>query len=338
MGIGSEDKLMTEFEAAVMVGFSPELLRWLTKYAPKHGEKRKLKVAKEETGVLFFDKEELRFFNEWLRQPWPQVEGKRPPIPSEIRNEIKREANGECAMCNSHKDTCEAAHLDPVAKSRNNHPENLLWLCRNHHKSYDAGLFGPDDENAEFVGSFKVALHYHKMHLWRMQSEASGKLFSLLTDCDRLAHQLSLAKTQSQVDAVKRLAYETVSRIAKLPPVLPSDSAFSAFEAVSEKLKTLPSNENDCSPIEMKLETARSIREEFSTLRGYVQCPLCEGSGDFRVEVCPECGGEREMPQWRAERVDVNQYADVECPLCEGSGDFRGEVCPECGGARELPQ
>jgi hypothetical protein len=47
---------MTEFEAAVMVGFSPERLRWLTKYAPKQREKRKLKVAKEETGVLFLAK------------------------------------------------------------------------------------------------------------------------------------------------------------------------------------------------------------------------------------------------------------------------------------------
>jgi DnaJ-class molecular chaperone len=44
------------------------------------------------------------------------------------------------------------------------------------------------------------------------------------------------------------------------------------------------------------------------------------------------------MPQWRAERVDVSQYADVECPLCKGSGDFRGEVCPECGDEREMPQ
>jgi hypothetical protein len=61
----------------------------------------------------------------------------------------------------------------------------------------------------------------------------------------------------------------------------------------------------------MRLETARSIREEFSTLRGYVQCPLCEGSGDFRGEVCPECGGEREMPQWRAERVDLSEHRRV---------------------------
>ena len=59
------------------------------------------------------------------------------------------EANGACAICQAHGDTCEAAHLDPVSKSKNNHPENLLWLCSNHHTAYDDDLFGPDEENAE---------------------------------------------------------------------------------------------------------------------------------------------------------------------------------------------
>jgi hypothetical protein len=201
MSASTDNKLLTQYEAAVTVGLSPELLRWLTNYAPKQGDPRKLKFAKEKNGVLFFEVAELRSFNEWLKQPWPQKEGKRPAIPSEIRNEIKKEANGECAICNSHKDACEAAHLDPVAKSKNNHPENLLWLCRNHHKAYDGGLFGPDDENAEFVKSFKVALHRHKMRMWSMQNDLSSKLLSLLADCDRLGRQLILAKTTEQINA-----------------------------------------------------------------------------------------------------------------------------------------
>jgi len=62
---------VNEFQAAAMVGLSPRLLRWLTKYAPKQGDDRKLKAKKEVDGILFFDEEELRSFNEWLRLPWP---------------------------------------------------------------------------------------------------------------------------------------------------------------------------------------------------------------------------------------------------------------------------
>ena len=48
-------KLLNEYEAAVKTGMSPTLLRWLTKYAPKSGEPRKLKIAKEDKGVVFFE-------------------------------------------------------------------------------------------------------------------------------------------------------------------------------------------------------------------------------------------------------------------------------------------
>jgi len=65
---------------------------------------------------------------------------------------------------------------------------------------------------------------------------------------------------------------------------------------------------------------------------------LCKGSGDFHNENCPECGGDGEMPRWRAEQVDTNQYKDVRCPLCKGSGDFHSENCPACGGDGEMPR
>ena len=43
----SKKKLLSEYEAAATVGMSPTLLRWFTKYAPKRGDHRKLKIAKE---------------------------------------------------------------------------------------------------------------------------------------------------------------------------------------------------------------------------------------------------------------------------------------------------
>ncbi len=137
-------KLLDQYEAAARVGLSPSLLRWLTKHAPKHGDTRKLKVSKIEHDVYFFDEQELLSFDAWLKLPWPKSEkAKRPGIPDGIRDEIRIEANGACAICHGHKDTCQAAHVDPVARSKNNHPENLIHLCSNDHIAYDDGLFGP---------------------------------------------------------------------------------------------------------------------------------------------------------------------------------------------------
>src|SRR5664280_588256 len=97
----SNRELINEFQAAAMVGLSPELLRWLTSYAPKQGVDRKLSLAKTVNDIFFFAEAEVRSFNEWLKLPWPHKVGKRPPIPAGIREEIRTEANGECAICNS---------------------------------------------------------------------------------------------------------------------------------------------------------------------------------------------------------------------------------------------
>jgi RecJ-like exonuclease len=334
-----KEKLLNEYEAAVKVGLSPTLLRWLAKYAPKQGSSRKLRIKKMERDVVFIEEEELFSFNEWLKQPWPQKDGKRPPIAAGIREEIKTEANGECAICQSHKDTCEAAHLDPVSNSRNNHPENLLWLCSNHHTAYDDGLFGPDPENAEFVASYKGVLHNHKRMLWRMQGEVSGKLFSVLADCHRLAEQLNLAKTQEQVTAVERLATQTLAMVPDLGPVSRTDPHYDAYRSISLSLDSLTTKvTQEPANVKARLREAKSIQKAYVTALGFVACPLCEGTGQHDGYDCPECGGEGDMPEWRAEKVDVNKYEVVDCPLCEGSGTFQNEVCPECGGEGDMPE
>lgn len=172
---------VTEFEAAAMTAMSPELLRWFTKYSVKYGINRKLKVADKKNDAYFFDPDEVLSFDQWLRLPWPKKDGKRPGVPSGITKEIKQEAGGECAICHSHRDTCEAAHIDPVAASANNHPENLIWLCANHHTAYDKGLYGPAKGEEEFVAGFKLSLRRFKVMLWKTQHEASHVLFRCLT-------------------------------------------------------------------------------------------------------------------------------------------------------------
>jgi len=332
----SKKKLLNEYEAAARVGLSPRLLRWCTTHAPKRGISRKLEIAKSEKGAVFFEEEELLGFNDWLKSPWPHKKGDRPRIPDGIRAEIKTEANGACAICQSHGDTCEAAHLDPVSKSKNNHPENLLWLCSNHHTAYDDGLFGPDEENGDFVRSFKIALHRHKKMLWVMQDEVSRKLFLCLDDCDRLAKQLGGAKTPEQVKAIETIARNTLNLIPTLAPVSRRDPYYPAYEAISPRLSSLRAGGKKSPVISARLREAQRIHKDYVAALGFVPCPLCNAKGIYDGSDCPVCGGDREIDEKISDRVDVRLYENVECPLCNGRGVFDGADCPECGGDGEL--
>ncbi len=325
--------LISEYEAAALTAMSPTLLRWLTSYSPKHGSKRKLKAAKIKNDTLFFDEEEVLDFNNWLKRPWPRKDGRRPHIPTGIRREIKQEANGECAVCHSHKDTCEAAHLDPVAKSDNNHPENLLWLCANHHVAYDNGLFGPDKENAFFVAIFKQALRRYRVMLWRTQHEVSHQLFYVLENCNGLKKQLKRAKTKEQIKAVKKLAKETLAALPGLAPVSETDPKYAVYETISADAISLSKSKSN---IVKRLKRAEKIRKKYVAAFGFVTCPLCESGGQHEGTDCPVCNGDREIEPRLAKVIDLREYGYVDCPVCEGMGTLTQEPCPACDGEARM--
>ena len=325
----AKKELISEYKAAALTAMSPTLLRWLTSHAPKHGSKRKLKVAHIDKETYFFDKEEVIEFNSWLKNPWSRNVSRRPHMPAGIRREIKEEANGACAICQSHKDTCEAAHLDPIAKSENNHPENLLWLYANHHTAYDTGCFGPDEENREFVTSFKQVLRRYRVMLWRIQDEVSHKLFVVLGNCDGLKRQLDAAKTKEQVEIVEKIATETLAVLPALAPLSKADPNYAVYETISADAMALKKSKSN---IAARLRKAQRIRKDYVAAFGFVMCPLCKGSGRHEGTDCPVCCGDQELEQRFADIVDVRAYEQVECPVCEGEGSLAGEPCPACGG------
>jgi hypothetical protein len=321
--------IITEYEAAAITAMSPELLKWLTSYAPKYGNKRKLKTARVVGDAIFYERDEVIAFNAWLKQPWPRKNGKRPGIPTQIREEIRVEANGACAICQQHQGACEAAHLDPVAKTDNNHPENLLWLCATHHTVYDKGFFKPIAEEAEFVAGFKIVLTRFKVQQWRMQHDLSVKIFSVLETCELLEAQLAKANTREQVDAVNAVAERTLAAIPALAPVSKADPKHAAYTALNADVAELRTS---VEPVKKRLRLAKRVREQFVATYGYVACPVCEASGRHDGSDCPVCRGDREIEKTFADGIDVAQYAKVECPLCQGEGEHDHELCPACGG------
>jgi len=327
-------QIISEYEAAALVAMSPDLLRWLTSYAPKTGIKTKLKVAKKEKdGRLFYDREELLSFDAFLRQPWPAKSGKRPNLPSEIREEIRVEANGECAICCKHGNKCEAAHLEPVATTYSNHPENLLWLCANHHTSYDKGHYGPKDEDADFVGNYKKILRRYRVMQWQMQAELSIKLLTALESCALLSKQLENATTREQVAAVEAVAVKFLADLPSIAPVSKADKRYSQFEKISAEIQNLTSSS---APVKSRLDRAAVMRAEFVVTMGMVACPLCDATGVRDGGDCPVCGGDREVAREDLDRIELDQFAVVQCPLCEGEGTRNGEACTACGGDGEM--
>jgi hypothetical protein len=59
MKMAVDPNTLDQYEAAVLLCMSPELLRFLTVHQVKWKDKRKLQVAKEVGGVLYFDRAEL---------------------------------------------------------------------------------------------------------------------------------------------------------------------------------------------------------------------------------------------------------------------------------------
>jgi DnaJ-class molecular chaperone len=328
---------LNEFQAAALVGLSPRLLRWLSGHAPKVDNVRKLKVRKS-GDTLFFDQKELVGFNDWLRLPWPHKPGSRPPIPAGIRREIREEASGQCAMCNTNADACEAAHIEPVAKSKNNHPENLIWLCASHHTKFDNGNLGPKPEDTEFVVGFKQVRTYYWRAVWQLQADVTGALFTTLKACESLDAQLAAATTQPQVAAVSALAKTMLKQVPKMAPTSKADPAYAAFTAMKPQFAALSKSSTKPKDLQATLKLASSVKADFAKRAGYVDCPLCEGSGSFKHDDCPACGGEAELTEAEAREVDLARYTDVTCPLCDGARSFKGHDCPACGGEGEMEQ
>jgi len=330
---GSDE--LNEYQAASLVGMSPALIRWLGSYAPKQGVPRKLKLRKEGDAV-FVDRSELTDFNDWLRLPWPSKDSARPPIPTGIRDEIREEAGGDCAICHANAGSCEAAHIVPVAHSKNNHPENLIWLCSTHHTKFDKNAYGPSPDCADFVVSFKHTLAFYRRTVWDLQAKVTGRLYSVLKACESLESQLAAASTPEQVSAVEKLAKSTLGQVSKLAPKSKSDPDFAAFEAMKPQFAMLTKSSTKSKDLSRTLRLAVTVKADFALRAGYERCPLCSGNGHHKNEDCPACGGEGELTPAEIRATDFGRFADVDCPLCEGSGTFKQEDCPACRGEQRM--
>lgn len=371
----SMSKKLNEYEAAAMLSISPELLKYCTSYSVKTGEKRKLIATKDARGLFSFDTDELSSYDNYLREEWPaKAPGDRPHLPDEFKNEIRREASGECALCLANSNSCEAAHIAAVHKSKCNHPHNLIWLCANHHTKFDKGLIGPKEEQNELVKAAKTVMRERRRIAWLGAGDVTNALGTLLN----LAAQANAMHKKAAAQD-KKIALELAQSILNLLPDVLKLNSQEKLQPVLAKVQAhidaapTPSPTNDSSL--QVLDEVGSLEAEFVHEAGLKCCPLCQGTRWHRDSDCPVCQGDGTVPQdytfksWLFEpkacqlcsghgrrvssecpvcggqgvldfhvwdRIDWSMYDMVSCQLCKGSGRRNLDDCPACGGEGEM--
>jgi len=137
-------QLLSEHEAAIHLGITPELLFEYTRYAPKTnlGDNKKLKFTLDGNNRGFW-LNDLDDWNHYLQEHWAKPREKRPKIPPYIQRYLKVECGGKCALCGTgHK--LEDAHIVPYEQTLAHYHHNLIRLCTDCHSKFDDGIIATD--------------------------------------------------------------------------------------------------------------------------------------------------------------------------------------------------
>lgn len=334
-------------DAAMDTGLSHEFLASAIRRSMKYNESRKLKVRKVD-GEVVVDAGELKEYLAYLNDPWPKPpDATRPTIPAAIQRDVKSECHFECAVCGL-KDNGELAHIEAVADTANNSPDNLVLLCPNHHTKYDLGHKPASNLTLEEVLRVKAIKRMARRRMLRYEHNAGLALKSVLADVRRVQTELARAEEQGLPALAQALETETRQLVGQLPAVFEaSQLAASAdqqyqptasyLQSVADLSAAIGHAEGASTPEERRTFT-RAVIELAPAVVGDsdVECPHCEGSGGIGVfgDLCSFCYGEAMVSPEHAAEYEPDELDEVTCPRCEGRGllGLNGDVCPYCRG------
>jgi hypothetical protein len=346
--------ILTKIEAAIKFGVSVELIDYFTKYCPKSGEKIKLKSFNSEIGEMY-DENELVLFRNYLNCPWPlptSSKATRPTIPNPIKNYIKQESHYACAIC-GYMDNGEVAHIDPVSNSFNNSPDNLIFLCPNHHTKFDNDCYKPSSNLTEDeVRAAKLLKQASMRRVLKYEANATKYVLTIINFLKSIEEKLAKENSNNFISI-----YTTeMMKITELLPNLSEKSGKQDPQSLKSETENLLSKH---APELTKLVNVENIKNNDTNLRSTVkniisftsdlridldevECPHCGGSGQTgRVgDTCAFCRGACVVTQEEAENYDRNEIDEVECPHCGGSGETgrAGNLCAYCKGSCVVTQ
>jgi DnaJ-class molecular chaperone len=339
--------LLSKIEAAMKLSISVELLNYFTKKCPKQNGTRLLQTVKAEEQIVFDDQELLSYQN-YLNEPWPYAKESRPPLPDAIKNDIKAESHYGCAIC-GYSDNGEVAHIEAVADSLNNSPDNLIFLCPNHHTKYDLGYRPKSNITRDVIQAAKLLKRATRLRMMRHEANAM-KLFGAVTSLLKNLKK-NLEKSGVSAQMVEVYMTETKSLMQQVPGLAAgADEAAKADNDLSDvdgaiariapKLVKATSGaikSKEDSAIRTALSTVVDTVDDALLDFDEVECPHCHGAGMTGLvgDLCVYCKGECFVSSEEAEEYDLEEIDQVECPRCGGRGTvgWAGAYCPFCRGS-----
>ncbi|MEZ6099318.1 MAG: hypothetical protein R3E01_10125 [Pirellulaceae bacterium] len=341
-------KLLTKIEAACLLGIGVELLDYFTSRCPKPKQNRKLKIAKtsKEAGSLF-DRSELIAFAQYLHEPWPSPKkGTRPNLPPAIKKDIAREAHLACAVCGL-MNRCEVAHIDPVADTLNNGPDNLIYLCPNHHTEYDYGFKPKSNVTIEEIQAAKRIKRNSRRRMMRFEENAVKLLYAVIklaksiekeltTENNRVIREAGVTELRSLLKQVPDLLANAETRASE------DESTDDLSDALIEQAAQITKSTLGISESSSEREVRHSATQLSDVARDIdfdldeVECPHCGGRGTTGLtgSFCSLCNGHSVVSEAIAEAYTPDAYSEVECPHCHGRGTtgLVDDFCAFCRG------
>jgi hypothetical protein len=337
--------LLTISEAAIKSGFSVELLESLATRCPKPREGRVLQTSQIGDDV-YTDDTELDDYLIYLRSPWPVSKGGgRPRVPDAIARDVSEECHHACAICGD-MNNGEVAHIDPVADTLNNSPDNLLLLCPNHHTEYDYGYKVSSNVPREVVLAAKTTKRASRRRMLQYEGNVAGMLRSIVQRIRKLD-----SDARAEEDEGLRTTYVTeLEALLRAVPGLTNaaqeaaakDEHFAAEEAALVKVapKLFAATQGIATASTSPQAAAASVISASADLIDLdeVDCPHCGGVGTIGLvgSYCAFCKGSQVVSTSRADSYDPAEIDEVACPRCGGAGTtgLAGDICAFCGGSQ----
>jgi hypothetical protein len=339
--------LIAEIEAAMQMGIGVELLRYFTETCPKHGEDRLL-PKKVIDNVAHFDSNELLSYQKYLAQPWPTKSGRqRPHIPEAIKNDVRAECHLACAICGD-LNRGEIAHIEAVAKTANNSPDNLVLLCPNHHTEYDLGYKPSSNVSLEALRAAKLLKRQARVRMQRYEANAFKTAASVMTTVKNLAAKLKTLESHQLIEVYET---ELAALMRGLPGMLDASQAEAKKDKSLEDGGTLVSKvaptisrataglSSSATPAQIRnaAATVSAAVEESLIELDEVDCPNCGGSGTTGLvgDFCAYCHGDMVVSEEQARNYDPDQIDETDCPRCGGRGltGITSFICAYCRGS-----
>jgi RecJ-like exonuclease len=331
----------------MQMGVTVELLSYFAKTCPKYGESRLL-PQKNVEGEIYYDTDELLRYRRYLSQPWPKKpDSQRPYIPDAIKNDVRAECHLACAICGD-LNKGEIAHIEAVATTANNSPDNLILLCPNHHTEYDLGFKPSSNVNIEALKAAKVLKRDARVRMQRYEANAYKAARSVLTTVKKLETMLQSLDSRDMAEV-----YETElnALMRDLPQMLDASQEQAKKDQDLDGMgalitKAAPRIAKATAGLQPKAastqvrKTATSVIEtieECLVELDEINCPHCGGTGTTGLvgDYCSYCKGDMVVSEAEADAYDPDELDERDCPHCGGRGltGLTGFFCVYCKGS-----